>query len=150
MNHDAMSEKHEARERTHDPASLLDPIDRPAERRAWSGDRGGAVPLTSGHGADRQVCRLPGALLCAGSMRDHEPARARSVCREVHQLVATHICPSSRTKKATAAAVTMACALIPESPYTSLRNLVHRCASCDQSDSCPLESEAELRPFRSI
>ncbi len=70
--------------------------------------------------------------------------------QQLHQLVATHICPALRTEKATAAAVTMACVLIPESRYTSLRHLVRRCACCDQSDPCPLESEAELRPFSSI
>jgi hypothetical protein len=69
---------------------------------------------------------------------------------QLHQLVATHICPSSRTERVTAAAVTMACALIPEDRYTDQRNLMRRCACRPQSDPCPLESEVELRPFSSI
>src|SRR5690348_15113921 len=42
--------------------------------------------------------------------------------QQLHQLVATHICPALRREKATAAAVTMACALIPEDRYTGQRN----------------------------
>jgi hypothetical protein len=70
--------------------------------------------------------------------------------QHLHQLVASHICPSLRTEKATAAAVTMACALIPDDRYTGQRNLIRRCACRTQSDPCPLESEVELRPFSSI
>ena len=70
--------------------------------------------------------------------------------QHVHQLVASHICPALRTENATAAAVTMACALIPEDRYTGQRNLIRRCACRTQSDPCPLESEGELRPFSSI
>jgi hypothetical protein len=44
----------------------------------------------------------------------------------------------------------MACALIPEDRYTRLRDLIQRCACCDQSDACPLDGESELQPFRSI
>jgi hypothetical protein len=67
--------------------------------------------------------------------------------QQLHQLIATRICPSSRTETATAAAVTMACALIPEGHYTSQRNLIRRCADCSRGDSCPLEHEAELPLF---
>jgi hypothetical protein len=70
--------------------------------------------------------------------------------RQVHQLVATHICPALRTEKASAAAVTMTCALIPERRYTGQRNLIRRCACRTQGDPCPLESEVEMRPFTSI
>ena len=81
--------------------------------------------------------------------------RAELLCelerwQQLHQLVATHICPALRTEKATAAAVTMACALIPEDRYTGQRNLIRRCAGRTQGDPCPLESEVELRPFSSI
>ena len=69
---------------------------------------------------------------------------------QLHSLIATYICPASRTQRATAAAVTMACGLLPEGCYTSQRDLLRRCAYCDRSDSCPLEGEAELRPFSSI
>ena len=70
--------------------------------------------------------------------------------QQLHRLIATHICPASRTERATAAAVTVACGLIPERDYTGQRDLLRRCACRNQSDPCPLEGEGELRPFSSV
>jgi hypothetical protein len=70
--------------------------------------------------------------------------------QQLHSLIATYICPASRTERASAAAVTMACGLIPESQYASQRDLLRRCACRERGDPCPLEGEAELRPFSSI
>jgi len=70
--------------------------------------------------------------------------------QQLHSLVATYICPASRTERATAAAVAMACGLIPESCYSGQRNLLQRCACRERGDPCPLEGEAELRPFSSV
>ena len=70
--------------------------------------------------------------------------------QQLHSLVATHICPASRTERATAAAVTMACGLIPESHYSGQRDLLRRCACRARGDPCPLEGEAELCPFSSV
>jgi hypothetical protein len=69
---------------------------------------------------------------------------------QLHSLIATHICPASRAERATAAAVTMACGLIPESSYSGQRDLLRRCACRERGDPCPLEGEAELRPFSSV
>jgi hypothetical protein len=69
---------------------------------------------------------------------------------QLHSLVATHICPASRTERASAAAVTMACGLIPESSSSGQRDLLRRCACRERGDPCPLEGEAELRPFSSV
>jgi hypothetical protein len=152
MNHDAMSEKHEAREGTNDPAS-----------RAQVPSIG-QQSTESGAEADEALCPLHLAmqriaeaavsqtLYYAQGEYAPRPELLRELERwqQLHQLVATHICPSSRTEKATAAAVTMACALIPERGYASLRTLVRCCACRTQGDPCPLESEAELRPFSSI
>jgi hypothetical protein len=69
---------------------------------------------------------------------------------QLHRLIATHICPASRTECATAAAVTMACGLIPESRYAGQRDLLRRCAYRERGDPCPLEGEVELRPFSSV
>ncbi len=68
---------------------------------------------------------------------------------QLHSVIATSICPASRTERATAAAVTMACGLIPESRYSGQRDLLRRCACRERGDPCPLEGEAELRPFSS-
>ena len=38
--------------------------------------------------------------------------------QQLHRLIATRICPASRTERATAAAVTVACGLLPERDYT--------------------------------
>jgi hypothetical protein len=70
--------------------------------------------------------------------------------QQLHHLIATHICPSSRTERATAAAVTMACALFPERGYTVQRNLLRCCACRERSDPCPLEGETEYDPFTSL
>src|SRR6516164_9214006 len=70
--------------------------------------------------------------------------------QQLHSLVATHICQASRTERATAAAVTMACGLIPESCYSGQRDQLRRCACRERGDPCPLEGDAELRPFSSI
>jgi hypothetical protein len=70
--------------------------------------------------------------------------------QQLHSLIATHICPASRTERGTAAAVTMACGLIPESCYSGQRDLLRRCACRERGDPCPLEGEAELRPFSSV
>jgi len=70
--------------------------------------------------------------------------------QQLHTLVATHICPALRTERASAAAVTLACGLIPESPYSGQRDLLRRCACREPGDPCPLEGEAELRPFGSV
>jgi hypothetical protein len=69
---------------------------------------------------------------------------------QLHAVVATCICPAARTQRATAAAVTMACGLIPESRYSSQRDLLRRCACRERGDPCPLEGEVELRPFSSV
>jgi hypothetical protein len=70
--------------------------------------------------------------------------------QQFHSLIATHICPASRTERAIAAAVTMACGLIPESRYSGQRDLLRRCACRERGDPCPLEGEAVLRPVSSI
>jgi hypothetical protein len=70
--------------------------------------------------------------------------------QQLHSLIATHICPASRTERATAAAVTMACGLLPERCYTGQRDLLRCCACRQRGDPCPLEGEAELHPFSSI
>ena len=70
--------------------------------------------------------------------------------QQLHRLIATHICPALRTERASAAAVTMACGLISESRYSSQRDLLRRCACRKRGDPCPLEGEAELRPFSSV
>jgi hypothetical protein len=70
--------------------------------------------------------------------------------RQLHALVATHICPASRTERASAAAVTLACGHIPESCYAGQRDQLRRCACRERGDPCPLEGEAELRPFSSV
>jgi hypothetical protein len=70
--------------------------------------------------------------------------------QQLQRLIATHICPASRTERATAAAVTMACGLIPESRYCGQRDLLRRCACRERGDPCPLEGEAELRPCSSV
>jgi hypothetical protein len=70
--------------------------------------------------------------------------------QQLHTLIVTHICPASRAERTTAAAVTMACGLIPESCYSGQRELLWRCACREQGDPCPLDGEAELRPFSSI
>jgi hypothetical protein len=69
---------------------------------------------------------------------------------QLHSLIATHICPASRTERASAAAVTMARGLLPEPRYTDQRDLLGRCACRDCGDPCPLEGEADLRPCSSI
>jgi len=69
--------------------------------------------------------------------------------QQLHSLTAIHICPALRTERAAAAAVTMACGLIPESRYSSQRDLLRRCACRERGDPCPLEGEAELHPFSS-
>ena len=69
---------------------------------------------------------------------------------QLHSLIATHICPAVRTERATAAAVTMACGLIPGSRYCGQRDLLRRCACRERGDPCPLDGEAELRPFSSV
>ena len=70
--------------------------------------------------------------------------------QQLHSLVATHICPASRMERATAAAVTMACGLIPESCYSGQRDQLRRCACRERGDPCPLEGDAELRPISSV
>jgi hypothetical protein len=70
--------------------------------------------------------------------------------QQLHRLIATRICPASRVGRATAAAVTVACDLLPERDYTGQRDLLRRCACRNQSDPCPLEDEGELRPFSSV
>ena len=70
--------------------------------------------------------------------------------QQLHRLIATHICPASRTERATAAAVAMACGLIPESRYSGQRDLLRRCACRERGDPCPLEGEVELHPFSSV
>jgi hypothetical protein len=70
--------------------------------------------------------------------------------QQLHYLISTHICLASRTECATAAAVTMACGLLPESCYSAQRDLLRRCANCAPSDPCPLDGETELHPFSSI
>ncbi len=70
--------------------------------------------------------------------------------QQLHRLIATHICPASRTERASAAAVTTARGLLPESRYSSQRDLLRRCACREWGDPCPLEGEAELRPFSSV
>jgi hypothetical protein len=70
--------------------------------------------------------------------------------QQLHSLAATHICPASRTERATAAAVTMACGLIVESCYSVQRDLLRRCACRERGDPCPLEGDAELRPISSV
>ena len=152
MNHDAMSEKHEARERTNDPASRAQtPSIGQQSAEPGPETEEALCPL---HLAMERIAKSAVSQVLYYAQGEYAPRpellRELERWQQLHQLVATHICPSSRTEKATAAAVTMARALIPESPYTSLRNLVRRCACCDQSDPCPLESEAELRPFSSI
>jgi hypothetical protein len=70
--------------------------------------------------------------------------------QQLHSLITTRICPASRTERATAAAVTMARGLIPETCYSGQRDLLRRCACRERGDPCPLESEAEVRPFSSV
>ena len=70
--------------------------------------------------------------------------------QQLHRLIATHICPASRTERASAAAVAMACGLIPESRYSGQRDLLRRCACRERGDPCPLQGEAELHPFSSV
>jgi len=70
--------------------------------------------------------------------------------QQLHSLIAIYICPALRTERAAAAAVTMACGLIPESQYSGQRDLLRRCACRERGDHCPLQGEAELRPFSSI
>jgi hypothetical protein len=152
MNYDAMREKHEARKGTDDTAS------RPQTPSS------GQQSAESGAEAEEALCPLHLAmeriaqsavsqtLYYAQGEYAPRPELLRELERwqQLHQLVATHICPALRTEKASAAAVTMACALIPEDRYAGQRNLIRRCASRTQSDPCPLESEVELRPFSSI
>ena len=152
MNSYDMSEKHEAREGTNDTASC-------AQTPSF-----GPHSAESGPEAEETLCPLHLAmeriaesavsqtLYYAQGEYAPRPELLRELERwqQLHQLVVTHICPSSRTEKVTAAAVTMACALIPEDRYTNQRDLIRRCACRPPSDPCPLEGEGELRPFTSI
>jgi hypothetical protein len=70
--------------------------------------------------------------------------------QQLHRLIAAHICPASRTERATAAAVTIACGLIPESCFSAQRDLLRRCACRERGDPCPLEGEAELHPLSTL
>jgi hypothetical protein len=82
--------------------------------------------------------------------RQAELAEELDRWHQLHAVIATYICPASRTERASAAAVAMACGLLPESRYSSQRDLLRRCACRERGDPCPLEGEAELRPFGSI
>ena len=152
MNSDAMSKKHEAREGTNDTTSHAQtPFIGPLSAESGLQEEEMLCPL---HLAMERIAEsaVSQTLYYAQGEYAPRPELLRELARwqQVHQLVVTHICPASRTEKASAAAVTMACALIPEDCYTNQRNLVHRCACRSQSDPCPLESEVELRPFSSI
>lgn len=70
--------------------------------------------------------------------------------QQLRCVIATYICPDTRTERASAAAVATACGLLPESRYSGQRDLLRRCACRERGDLCPLEGEAELRPFGSI
>ena len=79
-----------------------------------------------------------------------ELVQQRNRWQQLHSLIVIHICPASRTERATAAAVTMACGLIPDSCYSGQRDLLRRCACRERGDPCPLEGEAERRPGSSV
>jgi hypothetical protein len=152
MNSDDMSKKHESQEGTNDTARHAQTPSIGMHRaNAGAGAKETLCPL---HLAMERIAEsaVSQTLYYAQGEYAPRPELLRELERwqQFHQLVVTRICPALRTEKATAAALTMACALIPEDRYTDQRNLIRRCACRSPSDPCPLESEVVLRPFSSI
>ncbi len=67
----------------------------------------------------------------------------------LHRLIACRICPALRIGGNIASALDAALALLPEAQFHRQRQMLARCASCDQQDACPLESESDLHLFAS-
>ena len=69
--------------------------------------------------------------------------------QQAHRLIADYLCPASRTACDPAVALRVACTLIPEDCYATMRETLRCCAQRNESDPCPLAGASEAHLFTS-